>query len=172
MNKNFHKLGLGGATFGNILADGIFGGVNQEKSIEIIDYAYESGIRIFDTAPLYGFGRSELWYGRALKGKKRESLNLTSKCGRLIRNLRNKKNSKINEIDIDKGYGEPIFDYSPDGIRRSVEESLMRLKTDYLDTLLLHDPDQGGLEKEALIFAFPEMMKMKEEGIIKKSAPS
>jgi len=42
MNKNFHKLGLGGATFGNILADGIFGGVNQEKSIEIIDYAYES----------------------------------------------------------------------------------------------------------------------------------
>ena len=168
MNKNFHKLGLGGATFGNILADGIFGGVNQEKSIEIIDYAYESGIRIFDTAPLYGFGRSELWYGRALNGKKRQSLNLTSKCGRLIRNLRNKKNSKINEIDIDKGYGEPIFDYSPDGIRRSVEESLMRLKTDYLDTLLLHDPDQGGLEKEALIFAFPEMMKMKEEGIIKK----
>ena len=142
MNNNLSKLGLGGATFGNVLADGIFGGVNQEKTIEIINYAYESGIKIFDTAPLYGFGRSELWYGRALSGIKRGSINLTSKCGRLIRNLRNKNDSIISDIDIDKGYGEPVFDYSRDGIRRSVEESLARLKTDYLDTLLLHDPDQ------------------------------
>ncbi len=167
MNNNLSKLGLGGATFGNVLADGIFGGANQEKTIEIINYAYESGIKIFDTAPLYGFGRSELWYGRALKGIKRENINLTSKCGRLIRNSRNKNSSKINEMEIDKGYGEPIFDYSKDGIRRSTEESLLRLKTDYLDTLLLHDPDQGGLEREAVRFAFPEMLKMKEEGIIK-----
>tara|TARA_A100001037_G_scaffold305288_1_gene344813 strand:- start:5493 stop:6452 length:960 start_codon:yes stop_codon:yes gene_type:complete len=167
MNNNLSKLGLGGATFGNVLADGIFGGVNQEKAIEIINYAYESGIKIFDTAPLYGFGRSELWYGRALSGIKRGSINLTSKCGRLIRNLRNKNDSIISDIDIDKGYGEPVFDYSRDGIRRSVEESLARLKTDYLDTLLLHDPDQGGLESEAYQSAFPEMAKMKEEGIVK-----
>jgi len=167
MNSNLSKLGLGGATFGNVLADGIFGGVNQEKTIKIINFSYESGIKKFDTAPLYGFGRSELWYGRALKGIKREDINLTSKCGRLIRNSRNKKSSKISELEIDKGYGEPIFDYSKDGIRRSVEESLLRLKTDYLDTLLLHDPDQGNLEKEAIRFAFPEMLKMKEEGVIK-----
>ena len=65
------KLGLGGATFGNILAEGMFGGVTEEESFEIINHAFRSGIKIFDTAPYYGFAKSELWYGRALKKIKR-----------------------------------------------------------------------------------------------------
>lgn len=167
-NISLTKLGLGGATFGNLLANGIFGGVSKESTVEIINYAFESGIKIFDTAPLYGFGRSELWYGRALKGIPREQYNITSKCGRLIRNPNNKKNIQITESEIDRGEGNAIFDYSPEGIRRSVDETLNRLNTDYLDTLLLHDPDQGDKEEEAVKYAFPEMLKLKEEGVVKK----
>ena len=50
----------------------------------------------------------------------------------------------------------------------SVEESLKRLKLDYLDSLLLHDPDQANMENEAVKHAFPAMMKIKEEGLVRK----
>jgi D-threo-aldose 1-dehydrogenase len=160
------KLGLGGATFGNILAEGMFGGVTEEESFEIINHAFRSGIKIFDTAPYYGFAKSELWYGRALKKIKRNEYNLTSKCGRLIVNYNSQK-QKVSSKEIENNKLEAIYDYSPSGIRRSVEESLERLQTSYLDTLLLHDPDQANKEYESIKYAFPEMIKLKEEGLVR-----
>ena len=160
------KLGLGGATFGNIFAEGLFGGVTEEKSFEIINHAYQSGIKIFDTAPYYGFAKSELWYGRALNKFKRSEYNLTSKCGRLIVNQKS-NNLRVTSEEIESLELQAIYDYSPSGIRRSVEESLERLQTNYLDTLLLHDPDQANKENESIKYAFPEMMKIKEEGLVR-----
>lgn len=171
MNNRFSKveytkkLGLGGATFGNLLADGIFGGVDKENSIEIITQAFNLGIRIFDTAPFYGLGKSELWYGEALKNLNRRDYNLTTKCGRLLKNPED-LTRPVSKKEIEEGKVEAVFDYSESGIRRSVDESLKRLGVDYLDTLLLHDPDWANKENEALRNAFPAMLKMKEEKII------
>ena len=170
MNKN-KKLGLGGATFGGSknnnkpISSKIFGNVTIENSIELIRYAFKNGIKIFDTSPLYGAGKSELSYGKALKDLKRSEFFITSKCGRLLRSENSKVPPSENSIINDKV--ETIFDYSEKGIRNSVYESLERLNLDYLDSLLLHDPDQANMEKEAIKTAFPTMLKMKNEGIVK-----
>ena len=78
------------------------------------------------------------------------------------------KGSILNvEQSIINDKAEPVFDYSEKGIRISVEESLKRLNIDFIDTLLLHDPDQADMEKEAIKYAFPTMIKIKEEGLVK-----
>ena len=170
MNTN-KKLGLGGATFGGsknnnkIISSKIFGNVSIDKSIELIEYAFYNGIKTFDTSPLYGSGRSEISYGRALKNFNRDDFFITTKCGRLLRDTNS--NNLATEESIINDKAEPEFDYSERGIRLSVEESLKRLKVDFLDSLLLHDPDQANMEKEAIEYAFPTMIKIKEEGLVK-----
>ncbi len=170
MNKN-KKLGLGGATFGGsknnnkLISKKIFGNVSIENSIELIDYAFKKGIKVFDTSPLYGSGKSELSYGVALKNLNRSDFFISSKCGRLLRCNNSSEPPSENSIINDKV--ETIFDYSERGIRNSVYESLKRLNLNYLDSLLLHDPDQAGMEKEAIEFAFPAMLSLKKEGIVR-----
>jgi len=170
MNTN-KKLGLGGATFGGsknnnkLISSKIFGNVSIDKSIELIEYAFKKGIKTFDTSPLYGSGKSEISYGNALKNFKRDDFFITSKCGRILKEINSTNLATEKAIKNDKA--DTIFDFSEKGIRISVEESLKRLKLDYLDSLLLHDPDQANMENEALKHAFPAMMKIKEEGLVK-----
>ena len=170
MNLN-KKLGLGGATFGGSknnnkpISNKIFGNVTIENSIKLIEYAFKMGIKVFDTSPLYGAGKSELSYGEAFKKFNRSEFFISSKCGRLLRSENSKK--PPSEISIINDKVETIFDYSEKGIRNSVYESLERLNLDYLDSLLLHDPDQAGMEKEAIESAFPAMLNLKKEGIVK-----
>jgi len=170
MNTN-KKLGLGGATFGGsknnnkLISSKIFGNVSIDKSIELIEYAFKKGIKTFDTSPLYGSGKSEISYGNALKNFKRDDFFITSKCGRILKEINSTNLATEKAIVNDKA--DTIFDFSEKGIRISVEESLKRLKLDYLDSLLLHDPDQANMENEAVKHAFPAMMKIKEEGLVK-----
>ena len=90
MNTN-NKLGLGGATFGGsknnnkIISSKIFGNVSIDKSTELIEYAFNKGIKTFDTSPLYGSGKSEISYGRALKNFNRDDFFITTKCGRILK---------------------------------------------------------------------------------------
>lgn len=166
-----NKLGLGGATFGGsknnnkIISSDIFGNVSIDRSIELIEYAYNKGIKTFDTSPLYGSGKSEISYGKAIKNFKRNDFFISSKCGRIIKDKYSKKIASENSIIKDNVY--TVFDYSEKGIIDSVEESLKRLNLDYLDSLLLHDPDQANMEKEATDIAFPAMIRLKEEGVVK-----
>tara|TARA_B100000575_G_scaffold79111_1_gene61889 strand:- start:6350 stop:7318 length:969 start_codon:yes stop_codon:yes gene_type:complete len=166
-----NKLGLGGATFGGsknnnkVISSKIFGNVSIEKSIELIEYAYNKGIKTFDTSPLYGSGKSEISYGKAIKNFKRDDFFISSKCGRIIKDKYSKNLASENSI-INNNV-EIVFDYSEKGIISSVEESLKRLNLNYLDSLLLHDPDQADMEKEAVETAFPSMIRLKEEGIVK-----
>ena len=170
MNTN-NKLGLGGATFGGsknnnkIISSKIFGNVSIDKSTELIEYALNKGIKTFDTSPLYGSGKSEISYGRALKNFNRDDFFITTKCGRLLKDTNS--NNLATEESIINDEAEPVFDYSERGIRISVEESLKRLNIDFIDSLLLHDPDQADMEKEAIKYAFPTMIKIKEEGLVK-----
>ncbi len=100
-----------------------FGRVDDRDSIKAIHRALDLGINLFDTAPIYGSGRSEEVVGRALQGVRGEVF-LATKCG-----------------PVEPRPGLVRMDFSPEGIQAQVEESLRRLRTDWIDLLQLHWPD-------------------------------
>lgn len=141
------QLGMGTAPIGNL-----YGGVTDAQAIETVQRSFDLGIRYFDTAPLYGSGVSERRVGEALKGVPRDQFVLQTKVGRLV-----------------QPDGSIRFDYSRDGVRRSLDESLERLQMDRVDILLVHDPDSLKEEegfRQALAEAFPALIEMREQGVI------
>lgn len=119
----------------------------DSQAIETVHYALERGIRFIDTAPFYGAGRSERLLGMALRGVPRDSYVLATKVGRLVRDG-----------------GKVVFDWTRDGILRSVEESLKRLQLDRVDILHIHDPDEA--YREALEVAYPVLDDLRRQGVI------
>ena len=161
------RLGLGGAPLsGMVLGGGLYGGTARDAAMAIIRRAHELGISYFDTAPLYGTGRSEARYAGVLPELDRDSFVISSKCGRVLV-------PEDGPDDDFRGDGLPRldvqFDLSADGIRRSVDESLARLKLDSIEILYLHDPDvaPGDGMSQALNSALPAMVKLREEGVVK-----
>ncbi|MQT11649.1 aldo/keto reductase [Segnochrobactrum spirostomi] len=123
---------FGGAPIGNLFAP-----VSREAAEGALAFAWDAGLRYFDTAPYYGFGLSERRIGDFLRDKPRGSYVVSSKVGRLLLPLRGKPVP-------DRGFAEPlpfepVYDYSYDGVMRSHEASLHRLGLDRIDVLLLHD---------------------------------
>ncbi|SUZ95451.1 uncharacterized protein METZ01_LOCUS48305 [marine metagenome] len=133
------RIGMGGAPLG---------GLDSKTAQDTLEYAFEQGIRYFDTAPLYGSGLSEIHNGGFLSTLPRNDFVLSSKVGRLI----------IPGQDIP-------FNYTKEGILRSIDESLTRLNLDSLDIVLIHDPDNH--YSSALNEAFPTLAKLREQGVIK-----
>jgi D-threo-aldose 1-dehydrogenase len=127
------RLGLGLASIG-----GMFAAVPQQQAVATIDRAWELGIRLFDTAPVYGYGLSEQRAGLALRGRPRNQYVLCSKVGRLIE----PGGPDIQPIwaDPPAGLG-PRLDYSYDAVIRSLEDSLQRMGIDRIDILHIHDPE-------------------------------
>lgn len=157
------RLGLGSAPLGgNTAADGLYGGAVFDESLRIVNMAYDAGVRYFDTAPLYGWGKSEARVGAALAGRDRDSLTISTKAGRVLNPVSDEARGPENLPEL-----EDVFDYTRDGIRRSLEDSLVRLNTDRVEILLLHDADQGGLEKEGFDTALPALVELREEGVVK-----
>lgn len=122
-------LGLGGAPLG-----GNFVELDYKQAAELIQAAQDAGIGYFDTAPWYGFGRSERIMGDMLRGK---SYTLSDKVGRLL---------KPGAVDDPMRYGminplpfHVVYDYGYDGIMRAYEDNLQRLGLDRIDILLAHD---------------------------------
>ncbi|HEV2121912.1 MAG TPA: aldo/keto reductase, partial [Chloroflexota bacterium] len=140
------QLSLGGAPIG-----GLQGDQANETAQDIIMRAYELGIRAFDTAPLYGSGASERRIGRALAQLPREEIVVATKVGRLIRPGEN-------------GSHKPVFDFSYDGVMRSVEESLERMTLDRLDVLHIHDPDRH--YDDALSGAYKALDELRRQGVV------
>lgn len=128
------QLGLGTAPLG-----GLFTEVSEADAEATIARAWSLGVRMYDTAPLYGFGLAEQRLGRFLRTQPRDSYVLSTKVGRLLR----ANGASTVEDDHYKGAPNlrPQFDYSYDGVMRSVDESLERLGLDRVDILLVHDPD-------------------------------
>ena len=133
------RIGMGGAPLG---------GLDSKTAQDTLEYAFAQGIRYFDTAPLYGSGLSEIHNGGFLSTLPRNDFVLSSKVGRLI----------IPGQDIP-------FNYTKEGILRSIDESLTRLNLDSLDIVLIHDPDNH--YSSALNEAFPTLAKLREQGVIK-----
>jgi D-threo-aldose 1-dehydrogenase len=125
-------LGFGGAPLGNLFAP-----VAEADVRGALDTAWSAGCRFFDTAPFYGFGLSERRVGDALRERPREEFVLSTKVGRLIRR-------GVNTDPRHASFRSPMpfhvdFDYSYDGVMRSLEGSYQRLGLDRIDILLLHD---------------------------------
>lgn len=151
-------LGFGGAPVGNL-----YRAIDDDTATAAIDAAWEGGLRYFDTAPHYGLGLSERRLGAVLRDKPRDEYLLSTKVGRLIRP------ADAPQDTDDEGFAVPgdrmrVRDYSADGVRRSLEESLERLGLDRVDIVYIHDPDDHW--REAVDGAVPELERMRDEEII------
>ena len=129
-------LGLGGAPMGGFRAT-----IPDAEAMALTDAAWEGGVRYFDTSPFYGYGRSELRMGAALREKPREDFVLSTKIGRILHPLKpgEKKPADFRENGL-PGFA-PVFDYTYDGVMRSLEHSHLRLGLAKIDIALIHDVD-------------------------------
>src|ERR1035437_819576 len=152
-------LGFGGAPIGNL-----FSPVSDEDAWGAINSAWEGGVRYFDTAPHYGLGLSERRLGAALLGKNRNQFVVSTKVGRLIT-----PNPSPSGSDLPNGYavGDDFIrtiDYSSDGVKRSIDESLGRLEMDYVDIVYVHDPDNH--VDQVICETIPALIRLRDEGVI------
>ena len=134
-------LGFGSAPLGNM-----FRNIPEAEAAATVDAAWQQGIRYFDTAPLYGAGLSEMRLGRALAKHKRGKYVLSSKVGRLILDEVESGPRHLGEKGNLFEFGRPnrmVYDYSADGTRRSIEDSLKRLGVDRLPEGTSGDPREG-----------------------------
>jgi D-threo-aldose 1-dehydrogenase len=135
--------------------------VEEDDALATIRRAYLRGVRFFDTAPLYGLGLSERRLGRVLAARPRDEYVLATKVGRLLRAdappEREQPFSGAPPLN-------PVFDFSADGILRSLDESLERLGLDRIDVVHIHDPDEH--YDEALQAAYPALDRLRSEGVI------
>jgi D-threo-aldose 1-dehydrogenase len=164
------RLGFGAASIG-----GLFEAVSDEDAVATANAAWDLGIRLFDMAPLYGYGAAERRMGLALAGRPRGEYVLSTKVGRLVRPA----DAIPPGADIDRQAAdgredafyartEPVrlvFDFSADGVRRSIEESLERLRLERIDIALIHDPDDHW--EQAIGEAWPALARMRDEGTIR-----
>ena len=138
----FSALGFGSAPLGNYLR-----ALSEDECDATLTAAWSSGLRYFDTAPLYGLGLSEMRVGRLLGRQKRADFTISTKVGRLLEPC---AASEVNGFFfVQTPQVRFVYDYSYDGIMRSYEESLRRLGLDRVDILFVHDVDgfcHGGRE--------------------------
>ncbi|MEM8513802.1 D-threo-aldose 1-dehydrogenase [Massilia sp. MP_M2] len=162
------RLGLGGTGFGDM-----YHATSDEAAQATADAAWDAGIRYFDTAPHYGAGLSEHRFGHALRRRPRADYTLSTKVGRLL------ASSSPGEIAAPFVGALPfkrVIDYTADGARRSVEDSLQRMALASIDIVYVHDlsPDMFGDQFDHYYRiaagpggAFEGLTKLREEGVIK-----
>ena len=151
------RLGLGCAALG-----GLYGDIPDEQAVQVVHRAFDLGLNLLDTAPLYGAGKSENRLGLAVKGVPRENYVLASKVGRILVPA-DGENNEQGIFDNPPPF-KPVFDFSYDGVMRSFEHSLERLGVDRIDILHIHDPDDHW--EEAISGAYPALKRLRNEGAI------
>jgi D-threo-aldose 1-dehydrogenase len=152
------ELSLGCAQLGNL-----HHAMDDDTAGATVDAAWDEGVRYFDTAPHYGLGLSERRLGAALASRPPADYVLSTKVGRLLEPL-----AAVHGQDTD-GFAvaathRRVWDFSRDGVRRSLEESLQRLGLDRVDIVYLHDPDDH-LE-QVLAAGYPALEELRDEGVV------
>jgi D-threo-aldose 1-dehydrogenase len=142
------RLGFGAAAVGQP-------DVPDAQAVDCIAAAWDSGMRYFDTAPMYGAGRSETLVGQALRGRPRGDYLLSTKVGRLVR---------PGHPATARTGADWIYDFSREGVLTSLAESLRRLGVDHLDMVFIHDPDDHW--RQALEGAWPTLAGLRDDGVI------
>lgn len=166
------RLGFGTTALGNIMRT-----TPAEEAMAAVEAASAAGLRYFDSAPQYGQGLAEERLGAALARHPRTSYTLSTKIGKLLRPT---PDGRVPEgLFIGGNPFEITFDYSYDATMRSLDASLGRLKTDYVDILLIHDINRRyhgdrvhERLDEALKGAVPALQKLRSEGVIKAFGPA
>jgi D-threo-aldose 1-dehydrogenase len=148
------RLGLGTAPLG-----GLYDAVEDATAHTLVEHAWELGLRLFDTAPLYGSGLAEQRLGRVLGARPRNEFVLCTKVGRLLRADAPPDANFLGTPPLG-----PVFDFSHDGVLRSLEESLERLGLDRVDIALIHDPDDHS--EQAIDEAYPALERLRTEGVV------
>ncbi|MFF1630987.1 aldo/keto reductase [Streptomyces sp. NPDC058272] len=152
------ELSFGAAGIGNL-----FTALDDEQAYEAVDAAWAGGIRCFDTAPHYGIGLSERRLGAILRDRPRAEYTVSTKVGRLL------APTDAGGDDLADGFAVPathrrVWDFSADGVRRSLDASLERLGLDRVDAVYLHDPDDHA--EQAFREGYPALEKLRSEGVI------
>src|SRR6266516_4730073 len=163
------RFGIGGVPLGNEFAV-----VTDKDAYATIEAAWNAGVRYYDMAPWYGLGLAERRYGNFLHNKNRSEYVLSTKVGKLLKASKTAKNKEY--FPFSPSPNDVIYDYTASGVRRSIEDSLQRLGIDSIDIAFVHDissdnkylptPWQEQFEI-ARKGAFPELTRMREEGLIK-----
>jgi aryl-alcohol dehydrogenase-like predicted oxidoreductase len=143
--EELSEIGFGGASISGEGGGYGFGPITEAESIQLLDFAYDQGLNLFDTAPIYGFRESEKRMGKAFKNK-RQDLFIVSKGG-----IDWHDNKRVN------------LDNSPETLRKMLENSLRDLQTDYIDFYMIHWPDP----RVPIIESYTELLKFKKEGKVR-----
>ena len=141
---------------------GLFKSVDISESDQLIRTALDNGMNYFDTAPLYGHGLAEERLGRILSNVTKPFV-LQTKVGRVLNWV--EKADQVPWFPDADPHIQPVFDYTADGIKRSLDESLKRLGVDQIDIALMHDAENH--ISEAINIACPVLADLKRQGIIK-----
>ena len=154
-------LGLGTAALGNLYSP-----IDDATALAAVNAAWDEGIRYFDTAPHYGLGLSERRLGTALRHRPRTQYVLSTKVGRI---LEPSAGGQPAGDDLADGFAVPAthrrrWDFSADGVTRSIADSLERLGLDRIDVAYLHDPDDH--VEQALDEAYPALERLRAQGVI------
>lgn len=153
------RLGLGASVI-----DGREQPAEEDDALAVIAAALAAGISYVDTAPLYGLGRSERRVGRVLADVPRDSVTVSTKIGRLLRENDERAERLPHGMWPDSGSLAPVFDFSRDGVLRSLEESRARLELERVDVVFVHDPHD--YLEEAIGVAVPVLVELREQGVI------
>ena len=151
------ELGFGGGPLG-----GLFESVDDGGATAALSAAWDSGIRYFDTAPHYGIGHSERRFGEVLRHRARGEYTLSTKVGRVL--VPQEANGRTDEDFEVPATHRRVWDFSRDGVRRSVEDSLTRLGLDRIDVLYLHDAEDHF--ETALRDGYPALAELRSEGVV------
>ncbi|MFH8218194.1 aldo/keto reductase [Streptomyces sp. NPDC018057] len=159
-------LGFGTAALGNLYTE-----VGEDQAYEAVTAAWDAGIRYFDTAPHYGLGLAERRLGAALRTRPRAQYTLSTKVGRRLEPADRTGHRTGDAIgdDLAAGFAVPathrrVWDFTADGIRRTLEASLERLGLDRVDIAYLHDPDDHA--EAAFREGYPALERLRAEGLV------
>lgn len=167
---HFTELGFGTAPLGNL-----YRAVSDEDAHDVLQAAWDSGCRYFDTAPLYGLGLSETRVGNFLRSKPRDEYVISTKAGRLLRVCPPDQRTGIGKF-FDTPNRQEVYDYSYDGVMRSFEASFERTGLDRFDILFCHDVDvftHGSREaadariEEFMRGGYYAMLSLRDQGVIR-----
>jgi D-threo-aldose 1-dehydrogenase len=151
------ELGFGGGPLG-----GLFAPLDDQAAREALAAAWDGGVRYFDTAPHYGIGHSERRIGQFLRRQPRAAFTLSTKVGRLL--VSQDPAGRSDEHFAVPATHRRVWDFSRDGIRRSVEDSLARMGLDRIDVLLLHDAEDHF--HAALHQGYPALAELRAQGVV------
>jgi D-threo-aldose 1-dehydrogenase len=151
-------MSLGCSQLGNL-----YRAITDDEASATVEAAWERGIRYFDTAPHYGLGLSEQRLGAALADRPRDAYVVSTKVGRLLEAVEVVTGRDGEGFDVPAAYRR-IWDFSREGVLRSLETSLERLGLDRVDIVYLHDPDEH--RDDALRHAYPALEELRAQGVV------